>query len=76
MTELLERALEAVRQKPAAEQDAIADAMLGLVKLSEDEPADVDPDEAQDVIEALAEVERGDVATPEEVAAAWRSFDR
>ena len=72
MTELLERALEAVRRMPAAEQDAIARAMLSLADRGE--PYDIDPDELQDVMEALAEVERGHIATEEEVEAAFRRF--
>lgn len=37
---------------------------------------EIDPDHLQDVLEALAEVERDQFATDEEVAAAFRSFER
>ena len=74
MTELLERALAAVRRMPDTEQDAIARAMLNLTEPGE--PANLDPDELQDVLEALAEVERGDIATAEDVEAAFRAFRR
>lgn len=74
MTRLLEEALEAVRRMPTAEQDAIARAVL---RLGRPMGADaVDLDELQDVMEALAEIERGDVASEEHVADAFRAFER
>lgn len=76
MTELLERAVQAIRQMPAAEQDSIASAILSMAQLFEGEPVAVDPNELRDVKEALAEIDRGEIATPEELAAAWRSFER
>ena len=74
MTKLLEQAMDAVRQMPPADQDAIAQAILSL--LSPGEADEIDPDHLQDVIEGLAEIDRGEVATDEEVEAAFRSFDR
>ena len=59
MTELLERALMAVRQLPDDEQNAIAEVMLTLAGLGDD--GEIDPDELQDVMEALAEIERGEI---------------
>ncbi|KQT19032.1 hypothetical protein ASG40_15300 [Methylobacterium sp. Leaf399] len=74
MTELLEKAVEAVRRMPSADQDAIAQAILSMVKIGDGEA--VDPDHWQDVEDALSEVERGEFATQEEVATAFRSFSR
>lgn len=74
MTKLLEQAVEAVRRLPATDQDAIAEAMLGLVKLGTAD--DIDPDHLDDVLAGLAEIERGEIASEEEVAAAFRSFER
>lgn len=74
MTELLEKAVEAIRQMPAAEQDAIAQAMLSMARIGE--PGGIDPDHLPDVLAGLAEIECGDTATGAEVAAAFRSFER
>ena len=74
MTDLLEKALEAVRRMPPADQDAIAQAMLSMAHLGEAE--NVSEEDWQDVLAGLAEIERGEIATPEEVDAAFRSFGR
>ncbi|MEH3144716.1 MAG: hypothetical protein PGN34_05080 [Methylobacterium frigidaeris] len=74
MTKLLEQALDAVRQMPPADQDAIAEAILSMLKIGDAD--EIDPDHLQDVLEGLAEIDRGEIATDEEVEAAFRSFDR
>jgi predicted transcriptional regulator len=74
MTELLEKAIAAVRGLDAAEQDRIADAMLSLAAL--DEPEDIDPAHAPDVLQGLAEADRGEFASDEEVAAIFARFGR
>lgn len=71
MTKLLEQALEAVRQMPAADQDNIASAMLSMAKIGD--ALDVDPEHWAEVLETLA---HGRPASPQEVEAALRSFDR
>ncbi|WP_232629273.1 hypothetical protein [Methylobacterium sp. Leaf118] len=74
MTKLLEQAVEAIRRLPAADQDTIAEAMLGLARLGAAD--DIDPDHLEDVLAGLAEIERGEIASEDEVAAAFRSFER
>ena len=74
MTELLERALEAVRRMPPADQEMVARVMLDMARPSDD-PA-IDPDELREAREGLAQVDRGEVATDEEVEAAFRRFHR
>lgn len=74
MTKLLEQALEAVRRMPPDTQDAIAKFMLDLA--DEDEPELIPAEHRAAVLEGLAEVERGEFATDEEVAAAFRRFER
>ncbi|MBB5763133.1 hypothetical protein ABEV34_08970 [Methylorubrum rhodesianum] len=74
MTKLLEQAVETVRGLPAADQDTIAQAMLGLAGLGSAE--DIDPEHLEDVLAGLAEIESGELASPEEVEAAFRSFER
>lgn len=74
MTKLLEEAVEAVRRMPSAAQDNIAQAMLSMAEIGQ--PDEIEPEHLQDVIEGLAEIERGDFASKAEVDAAFRSFER
>jgi hypothetical protein len=74
MTKLLEKALEAVSQLSAEEQDEIARAMLALA--SQGELEDIDPAYLPDVLASLAQAKRREFATDEEVEAAFRRFDR
>jgi predicted transcriptional regulator len=74
MTELLKKALEAVRALPADAQDEIARTMLALAG-DDDRPEPVGPAELAAVLEGLAQVKRGEFATDAEVEAALRRFD-
>jgi predicted transcriptional regulator len=74
MTKLLEKAVEAVRQLSAEDQDEIARAMLSLARQGEPEP--IDPAHLPAVLEGLAQARRGEFATDEEVEAAFRRFER
>ncbi len=74
MTELLEKALNAVRQLPPDSQDEIARAMLNLAG-SEDTLEEIDPAHLADVLESLALAKRGVFATDTEVEAVFRRFD-
>jgi len=76
MTKLLDHALDTVRGLPPASQDEIARAMLRLARAGEDAPEEVDPAHLPDVLEGLAEAERGEFATDDEIAAAFRCFRR
>lgn len=75
MTELLQRALEAVRLLPPENQDEIARAMLELAGEGS-QPEDIDPAHLADVLESLAQAKRRETATDAEVEAAFRRFDR
>ncbi|KQO49993.1 hypothetical protein IPV08_13860 [Methylobacterium sp. SD274] len=74
MTDLLEKAVEAVRRMPPADQDTIAQAIISMTEIGGAD--DIDPDHLQDVLDAMAEVGRGEYASAEEVSAAFRSFER
>lgn len=74
MTERLDRAIASVRNLDPEAQDRIASAMLSL--LDEDEPEEIDPEHLPGVLQGLAEAERGEFASDEEVAAAFRNFGR
>lgn len=70
MTELLDRAIARVRVLDAPEQDRIAEAMLSLAGM--DDPEEIDPRHLPDVSASLAEADRGEFATEEEVAELFR----
>jgi hypothetical protein len=71
MTELLEKALEAVRRLPPSSQDEIAHAILTLVG-DERAPEAIDPAHLPAVLEGLAQAKRREFAKDEEVEAAFR----
>jgi hypothetical protein len=75
MTKLLDQALEAVRKLPADSQDEIARAMLNLAG-NDQSPEAIDPEHLPAVMEGLAQANRREFATDEEVQAALRRFDR
>jgi predicted transcriptional regulator len=57
MTDLLEKALTAVRRMSAAEQDTIAQAMLSLAHIAE--PPDIEPEHVAAVTAGLDQADRG-----------------
>jgi hypothetical protein len=73
MTDLLERAVEAVRRLAPEAQDEIARAMLQLADDEESEP--IDPEDLAAVLDALAYADRREFASDAEVEAAFRRFD-
>lgn len=75
MTDLLKIAIEAVQALPDAEQDAIARQILATVYSDEAVALDeIPPEDLPSVLEGLAQLERGKIATDEEVEAAFASF--
>jgi hypothetical protein len=74
MTKLLEKALEAVRQLPADNQDEIARAMLSLAG-NRGEPEEIDPAHLSAVIEGLAQAKRREFASDAEIEAVLRRFE-
>ena len=74
MTKLLAKALEAVRQLPAGEQDEIARTILALVgSEDEGEPVPLTADERAAIARSKAEGARGEFASDEDVRAVWAS---
>ena len=70
MTRLLDEAFSIVAALPDARQDELARVMLRLAGV--DQPAiQLTPEEDADLAEAEAEIERGELATAEEVRAMW-----
>lgn len=75
MTKLLEKALEVVRRLPPDSQDEIARAILTLSG-NEAEPEEVDPAHLPALLAGLAQAERREFASDEEIEAAFRRFER
>jgi hypothetical protein len=74
MTDLLEQALQAVRQWPAERQNEAAKLLLALDSLG---PTYVgSAEELAAIDEALAQADRGEFATDAEVAEAFARFRR
>jgi hypothetical protein len=71
MTKLLERAIEAARQLPADEQDAIARAIIQLAG-AEGSPVPLTPDEREALERSKAAAARGEFATDEQMRAVWK----
>lgn len=74
MTQLLEMALEAVRQLSPEKQDQAARAMLDVVNGAEEEVYVLSDEENAAIDFALAQAERGEFATDEEVAAIFPKY--
>ena len=70
MTQLLDQAIEAVRNLPAEKQDALAVALLQMA--GEELPAiQLTAEEEASFEESLAQADRGEFATEEQVRAIW-----
>ena len=70
MTRLLEEAFSTVATLPDARQDELARVLLQLAGVDQP-PIHLTAEEEADLAEAEAEVERGELATAEEVRAMW-----
>jgi hypothetical protein len=75
MTKLLEKALEVVRRLPPDSQDEIARAIL-MLSGNEAEPEEVDPAHLPALLAGLAQAERREFASDDEIEAAFRRFER
>jgi predicted transcriptional regulator len=70
MTDLLEKAVAAVRELPASSQDDIARVMLMLAS-GDQAPVPLTAEEEASIAESLAQAARGEFATDEQVRAVW-----
>jgi hypothetical protein len=73
MTKLLHQALEKVQALPPEMQDQVAHMLLAYVG-DEKSLIELTPEEEADLIEAKAEVVRGEVASPTEVEAVLSKY--
>ncbi|WP_457106963.1 acetyltransferase [Methylobacterium sp. P5_C11] len=74
MTELLEKAVAAVRRMSVAEQDTIAQAILSLAQLAE--PLDIEPENVAAVTAGLDQADRGAFVEGEAAASVAATFAR
>lgn len=73
MTILLEQALAKVRALPDAAQDELARLLLQFA--GEDQPViQLSAEDERDLAEALAEIERGEIASDEAMQALWAKY--
>lgn len=75
MTKLLEQALQAARRLSNAEQDAIANTILGLIGNDAD-PEEVEAEHLDAVKEGLQQALSGELADAADVEAAFDRFGR
>lgn len=73
MINALKRMLPAIENWPAEDQEALADAAREIEAARAGHYA-MTPEEEAAVLEGLAEAERGDFASAEEMAALWKKF--
>ena len=75
MTQLLDKALDEVRQLAPESQDAIAHAMMALA--AADRAAEpIDPAHLPAVLEGLEQARRGEYAGDDQIEALFRRFGR
>lgn len=71
MTKLLEHGIDAVRHLPTDQQNLAGELLLSLAEQNK-RRSGLTREQADDVRLAIAEADRGDFATDEEMAALWR----
>jgi hypothetical protein len=72
MTKLLEKGIEAVRALPEDRQDMVGELLLNIAK--NDPQYGLTAEQLEDVKLSLAEAERGEYATDEEMTETWKKF--
>jgi hypothetical protein len=72
VTKLLDQAVKAARTLPPAEQDDIARLILRLASADEEGSVPLGAEEQAAITKSKAAVAQGEIATDEEVRAAWR----
>jgi len=73
MTKLLEEGIEAVRGLPADRQDMAGELLLGLAGVVQ--PGyQLTPEQIADLKIAIAQADRGEFVTEEELRATWAKF--
>ncbi|MGB9369737.1 MAG: hypothetical protein WCE79_27400 [Xanthobacteraceae bacterium] len=71
MTKALEQAIAKVRELPEADQDLAADFLFALAE-KQSEPEKLDEETRAAILEGLAQAERGEFVSDDEMAAFFR----
>jgi recombinational DNA repair protein RecR len=71
MTRLLEQAIEELRKLPEADQEQAAEFLFNFMG-QRDEPEELDAETLAAIDEGLAQIERGEVVSEEEMAEFFR----
>jgi hypothetical protein len=71
MTKALEQAIAKIRELPEADQDLAADFLFALAE-KQSEPETLDAETRAAILEGLAQAERGEFVSDEEMAAFFR----
>ena len=72
MTKLLEQGIQAVRELPAERQDMAGELLLALA--SGEPRYQLTTEQVADLKIAIQEADRGEFASADEVASAWKKF--
>lgn len=72
MTKLLERGIEAVRSLPPERQDLAGEILLGFAGTANE--YHLTAEQIDDLKKAIAQADRGEFATDEEMAKTWKKF--
>ena len=75
MTKLFKRGIEAVKALPEDRQN-LAGALLLEIAGSSEPQYTLTPEQIEDLKLALAEADRGEFATDEEMEEVWKTFER
>jgi hypothetical protein len=73
MTKLFEQGIEAVRALPVDRQDMAGELLLWLAD-RQNRRYELTPEQRQDLEIGIAQADRGEFATGEEMAATWKKF--
>lgn len=73
MSDLLDKAVQRVRALPADRQDELARVLMGLAE-GDEVVYQLSDEEEADLIEAQAELDRGEIATDAEVEAVFAKY--
>ncbi len=75
MTKLLQRGIKAVEALPAERQDFAGEILLEIAGRSPP-PYRLTPEQIEDLKESIAEADRGEFVSDDEIEEMWRSFER
>jgi predicted transcriptional regulator len=75
MTELLDFAINKLRDLPDASQDEAARILLWTIA-AETEPNEFDPETLAAIYEGVGEVARGEFASEEDIQAIWKRYGK